>query len=149
MLVNAHFFPFLSRKKKKEVGERKKKKDRGQAPACREYGNILRKQDIRGDTGDVCINFTVSPVANSLKTRSHKQASGFIEQTATAKACRRFRLFVRKVSALPKRKLRGGYPFMFAQSTWYPCTLLLKRGTHTFFEEKIPNFSMTSMPLRC
>jgi len=28
-LVNAHFFPFLSRKKKKEVGERKKKKDRG------------------------------------------------------------------------------------------------------------------------
>ena len=28
-LVNAHFFPFLSRKKNKEIGERKKKKDRG------------------------------------------------------------------------------------------------------------------------
>ena len=54
-----------------------KKKNRGQAPACREYGNILRKQDIRGDTEDVRINFIVSPVASTLKTRSHKQASGF------------------------------------------------------------------------
>jgi len=34
-LVNAHFFPFLSRKKKKEVGERKKKKDRGRFSAAR------------------------------------------------------------------------------------------------------------------
>jgi len=35
-LVYAHFFPFLSRKKNKEIGERKKKKDRGQASACRQ-----------------------------------------------------------------------------------------------------------------
>ena len=58
----------------------------------------------------------------SLKTRSHNAARGFIEHMASAKACRRFRLFARKVSALPKRKLRGGYLQMFAQSTWYPCS---------------------------
>jgi len=34
--LDAHFFPFLSRKKNKEIGERKKKKDRGQASACRQ-----------------------------------------------------------------------------------------------------------------
>ena len=39
-------------KKKKEVGERKKKKQVRQAPACREYGNILRKQDILMIPGD-------------------------------------------------------------------------------------------------
>ena len=34
-IVDAHFFPFLSQKKNKEIGERKKKKDRGRLLAAR------------------------------------------------------------------------------------------------------------------
>ena len=55
-LVDAHFFPFLSRKKKKgsfaffECGERKKKKDRGQAPACREIWEYSAQAGYSDDT---------------------------------------------------------------------------------------------------
>ena len=62
-------------KKKKEVGERKKKKQVRQAPACIEYGNILRKQDILMIPGDERTRYTVSSKASS-KIRS-KSTSEF------------------------------------------------------------------------
>ena len=50
-LVNAHFFPFLSRKKKKEVGERKKKKDRGRFLAARRKHARISRLAVLGTQG--------------------------------------------------------------------------------------------------
>ena len=71
----AFFFLLLRKKEEKRLAKRRKK-NRGQAPACREYGNILRKQDIQMIPGDDSKRHTVSSKA-SLKTRSHNAARGF------------------------------------------------------------------------
>ena len=70
-----HFSSFFWERKRKNAPKRRKK-NRGQAPACREYGNILRKQDIQMIPGDDSKRHTVSSKA-SLKTRSHNAARGF------------------------------------------------------------------------
>ena len=63
-----------------------KKKDRGQAGACRQPGNILRKQDIRGDTKICSHKYNGITGTSTQKTRSHKQARGFMNTVSPENA---------------------------------------------------------------
>ena len=64
-------------KKWSEKPSRPKRASSGQASACRQPGNILRKQDIRGDTKICSHKYNGITGTSTQKTRSHKQARGF------------------------------------------------------------------------
>ena len=80
-----HLFPHLSsffwERKKKDAPERRKK-NRGQAGACRQPGNILRKQDIRGDT-KICshkYNGITGRLDRDVRSNKRLKGLGFLRE---------------------------------------------------------------------
>ena len=120
-----HFSSFFRKRKKKKRmnashSAKRRKKDRGQAPACREIGEyavfFLRKKFRQRRKGIFGVTHTYVRTNVTVSPEMHRTRFAF-------SGC----------YCVNGRK----------------CTLLLKRGARTFFEEKLSNYSLTLMPLRC
>ena len=80
-------------------------------------------------SSNACERKKKKQVRTYRENRSKKSARGFKEQVAPQRLVEDFGLFARKVSALPKRKLRRWYQEMFAQGTRYHA--FLQKCSHT------------------
>jgi len=145
-------FLFFRERKRQEkcatyyvVAKESKKKDRGQASACRQSGNILRKQDIRGDTKICLPNTTVSPDGSLSKDNNNVCA---IISTKMLIHIRIFGVYGVVSADSPSPSPYGDTsPRVRGFRLWVRrCTHLLKRICGLFPKET-PNYSFTAMAL--